>query len=439
MKKLLCVAIFLNIATHLKGEAEIFDSQDNPLNYADHEGDLSAWYNLGRLQLSHDFILPIRCNFHSSQKKVAQSILGYNWWMPVVESSVTKLSENVVEARMIGGKSFSLFKVSSDPDEFISIDGNWTGVNNGNGDFDLKSKISKWELAFDKGKLKKMKTPSGRFLRWVYDSEGKVNSIVNDERTKILEIIYNHENSPIECLFLDEKLQKRSIELSVDKVINSGFTYSILALKKLVSPYEKIDKFNYTLNSMEMNMSATHLPESTSTTHNELFKWTPNSGLTYANGDHYKVDKDKRGGMPLITKTNIESGEEKYFYDVSRGCSILWKNNIKFENHYHLGKGDTFGKVKKNLTYDDKGNLINSIKYFYDDNGRLMRSVHNDIDFLYGYSLEGVRFVKSKSKNGELKFSVVNSDKGFTEALWSGVPRVNWDVNGNAIINFLEN
>jgi hypothetical protein len=359
-------------AQKVKKNSYIFSPEPNGLSFADHYGKLSAWYSVGDLKLAEGVTLPLKFNFHSAQDKVGNSILGWNWWFPAVESSVVKKSERHVIAHMLGGSRLHLYKTAKDPNLYRSSNHAWTGYDDGKGNFRIVNTKEKWELDFRKGKLQRMKMPNEKELQWKYNIDVQPESIIDDEGGEVLRVEYDSPGKPSKIMFQGDK-KMETIELNVGDPSEVGLPLPVMALKSFNSPFEKVKEISYVINAdNDYIMNSKHAADSSCADKNEIYRWSSKDFLLkHAKGDIYKITPKGKGERVLIELKDKYGMKSSYYYDELTGISNLVIGDISVERRYILSKGLNFGQNSRTETCQNGKKQI--IKKYFDMNKKILK------------------------------------------------------------------
>jgi len=379
------LSALLGLSAITAANPALTNPEPNALGYADHLGKLSAWWEVGGIQLSDDLTLPLRINFHSAQDKTGSSILGWNWWLPALESTVVKESEGHAVVRMIGGKRLHLWKSSSTPNTYFSPDKRWKGTDDGKGNFQLSNTSEKWILNFRKGRLGELTSPDGQLFSWNYLADGRPESIKTPDGHTLLKVDYSDKGIAEALLFTNGQGKQEKISLGIEPLLVPNIPVPLMALQDLVDAKGEHTTFKYS-DALESTteFSLQTITEG-STEPGTTLKWELASSLVKAVDETtYRIEQ-KGGKRPKISRLYPDKPHDSYWYDTSRGVAIIEEGKDSAERNYILVHGPNFGLQRKAVTKEN-GVVTDSIEYHYDTLGRLLaeRSLKNTVRYVYG-------------------------------------------------------
>ena len=412
--------------------ASLLEAEPNGLGYADHYGKLSSWWELGGVRVSPNCVLPIRINFHSAQDKVANSILGWNWWMPVMESTVVKINEQHVVVNTIGGSKLHLWKSVKDTSLYQSPDRKWSARVDQKGNFDIQEETGKCKMSYHKGRLQFIALPEGEQLNWKYDAAGHPLEISNAKAQPLFRLDYDDRGFPSGGEFAGSNGHREKISLHVSNPSEIGLPIIVPALTKLTVPTNKITGFLYEQNGKTgLKLTAQY----GSDLKDESFEWDMQSGIiSKALEGKYAIEP--RGVRPKISLFQPGESAQSYWYDASKGLAFSAYNNRTIERSYISTEGANFGRQRKVITKDG-GDVIENANYHYDALGRLLMesSLSKRVTYIYAQpdqiamqskpaENETVRYI---GENGELLEELIGP---YIQVSYvGGVPK--WKISQN--------
>ncbi len=186
--------VSLAVSTASAGDYS-FTYPANRLGWVDSVGQLSIWIaDGGALDLGNGESLPLNMQFSGMQERIADGALGAGWWLPLLESTVVKKSARSVLLATVGGTSTWLWRMpkeEGEPERFRSQNHQWMGRVADGGRFYITGPDG-WKLTYRDGRIESATTPKGKELRWSYDGNKRVRSIVAEGGEKLLKVSSNH-------------------------------------------------------------------------------------------------------------------------------------------------------------------------------------------------------------------------------------------------------
>ena len=379
----------------------------NALGYAGWNGELNAWWDVGVLEVSPNLRLPIRFNFNSAQKKIGKSILGWNWWMPLMESNVVKDSENHVLLHLPGGKKFDLWKSTKDPTLFKSNDEKWEGRVDERGNFRATNATEGIALDFFRGRLDLLKLATGETLRWYYDPSGKPVTIEDGSGNQLLWVVYDSNGSPKTIEYSSYNGLTKKIETGIEKAI-SGANQTLPVLTRLESTENNTKAFEYNILD-ETAISVTEINETDEGTFQEVkYAWNVTSGnLTSIGDETYLITKLVNDSISFSRKIG-NNKDETFTYDNLAGIATHTLNANTVQRQYIQIQGNSYGKCRKFVVKDQSNKRIATENILYDSNGDVIRRVsqfgdtkrHPESNVIKIINLEGHTTVFKKITDG---------------------------------------
>jgi len=372
MNKLVCLLLLTGSAAgdSVGGMSALFSPEPNGLGYADHAGKLSAWWNLGELRLSDSLSLPLRINFHSNQDKVANSILGWNWWMPAVESTVAKEAENHVVVRMTGGHKLHLWKSMENPRLFRSPDLKWEGVADDRGGFRVSNVSEKIAMDFWKGRLQSMLLPDGEKISWSYDISGRPATIDDSRGRHLLSVAYDQQGFPEALRYVDRDGVDRDITMHVAPPGEADLPLLVPALESINAPGNRVRSFQYEHSDAEnLTLSTRNAGQDAAA---DTFRWNATSGLL-GSGNGVSYARSAAGqGATVLSRTFPDGRTESFRFGANGGGSEFSSGDVVRKLEYFSAPGTNHGLIKSSSKTENGS--TETTKFFYDANSTLLRS-----------------------------------------------------------------
>lgn len=366
-------------ANEAVGPNDLTSTGQNALGYSGWNGEFNTWWDLGSLEVSPNLVIPIRFNFNSKQSSIGNSVLGLNWWAPLIESTVVKDKEDQVIARMPGGLSVYFFKSNNDPKCFRSRDHKWEGRVDNKGNFKVINQAEGVTMDFFKGQLKSTTLSTGEILTWDYDPAGKPLSIKNSSGFKLVSVTYGSSGFPERLEYQGIGQKTQTILTRIDNVF-LGEDRVFPELVSLNAPENNTRGFKYELTSKDvLSFSALNQIDSDKQDE-EKFAWGVSDGiLISAKGETYKISKNA-DVLDMRIKTHPGGLEESYTYNYNTNVGVLNRNGQRIERYYIANAGPLFGKERK-ATFSKLDNSYR-IEYIrnYDVTGKLLRSITSEFN-----------------------------------------------------------
>jgi len=179
---------------------------------ADRDGSLIADCELRFVDFGDGLRLPVRWVFRSADR--ATNPYGWDGFsLTVLEAKAVKKSESLWEITLLCGKKLYFSKsTTTSSGQWKSNDDEWTAVEAG--DKFTITRWDGWELEYDEGRIRRLRTEDNRTLRWDYDS--------TDERlvTRVIEPATN--NAALEIGISDNP-----VELAGSSAVRGAHTLRI--------------------------------------------------------------------------------------------------------------------------------------------------------------------------------------------------------------------
>jgi len=344
----------------------------NALGYAGWRGELNSWWDLGSFQAKHDLLLPIRINFNNAQTKVGNSVLGWNWWLPVLESTVVRVSEDHTIMNLIGGKTVDLWKSKRDPLIYRSPDLEWECKVNERGSFISRNKKDNFEITFLKGRIQSIAFSEREKLYWEYDNTNKPLFVKNELNEVILGLIYDQNGFPKRMNYKSEQGKDESIDFSVQELpVFPGKRIPALVAVDANENSTKAFRYEragnvYSLVSSK-GVNGQLVPDN-------LYKWDISDGKILEAQEYvYKVNIVENTPYSFA-KTKPDGACDTYTFDRQTGASrSTYADGTVIDRKYILTGGPNFYKEREFLKKN--GDTLLKIAKNFDKNGEMLRRV----------------------------------------------------------------
>lgn len=395
MKKSAIFVSFMLIVCGLRLNAAPVDlsAPPNSLGAANAHGYVQFWREIDEVDFGNDLKLPLRLRFSSEpQKESTSPPIGVGFWCPLTSAAAYLKREKMLRCELICGKVMYLRRDKKDFSKFYSLDKKWTGIIDKD-----KITISRgdgWELRYQGGFLRQLKTDSGRLINWIYNG-----SLVTEIREE------GSANSPLKLaigpggfsngFYVNGKLHSfelgkrpRVEEVAGQRVV-AGFDPSLAVWKW---PEGKQESFQFEVNEkLQPNLKFTDREGAVA-----AYVW---DGVTskIVSADEGNGPWDYTVGtmaneidLPKLERTNAKGESEFLYVDKQKGLTerkSLRKGHTITE--VFLSAGPLYGKVRKVEKIVD-GEKFPVFQAGYDETGRLLRKVdEKGFLTLFKYSASG--------------------------------------------------
>lgn len=408
MKRFLKIGLFLIVSgsslADVGDDGTILSAGSNPLTDCDKYGRLNTWWELGIIRLSDKVKIPLQINLNSIQSQVSDSMIGSNWWIPLLESSVVKQSEKKVVVRWIGGRSLNLYRSRTDSLLYTTKDNSWKGRLNQE-KFDLRHEKLGWSAQFQQGVLKELKLPDGEILTWNYDARSRrLRSIKNSEGKDICRLEFSEGNYLKYLEFVDPENNIGKIEALVKPTMRPGLEVLVPTLTELSSPGTNFQNCEFRL----VNNGSTALYVDDANDQNtRLFQWNNASGnLESVNNTNYLIEPQKNTSRPKLTEILDGKIVRSYLYDthLKKSYKFSSASNETIIVSYLMGVGVNHSKINKIASLDKNGKEVVKKSFFYDDIGRVLKSVNHELGTSLTYDYTN-KLVRGNNLAGEILWS----------------------------------
>jgi YD repeat-containing protein len=372
----------------------------NSLGAANAHGYVQIWQEIDEVDFGGGLKLPLRLRF-SSEPQQPSPLAGMGWWCPLTEAKAYLKREKMLRAELICGKVMYLRRDKTDASRFLSLDEQWTAV------IDKEkitvSRADGWELRYEGGRLKQLRTDSGRVLTWFY--KGNVLDEIREEGTANgpLRIVTGPERTPAGVL-LNGKLhsfaltKRPRIEKVSGQFVVGGFDNSLEfwqkpdATRYMVS-YESDSDLNPLLKVKDFGGADSSFKIDRE---NSRILFSAKLGEEWS----YKIGNTKDGiELPTIDRYDDVGRKEFIYVNPEKGTteSLTLTQGHMFKEAF-TAAGPLYGKIRYIRRILAGGDFEYVFKASYDSAGRLVRKVdRNGFTTVYSYTKDGSLEGKSVS------------------------------------------
>lgn len=355
----------------------------NALGWADRWGNLSAWFDFDEdLQLGTSREvgqLPMRLQYSSMQRFIAQGVGGDGWWVPLLESTVTEISERSVKLHSLSGTTETLHKNPKDDSLYVTKDQQLKGQVKGD-HFEVTDSRG-WSFDYVDGRLRSALTTKGDTLRWLYDGS-KVTAIESKQFGKLLSVFYDEKSGLLSRIdynkgaSLSFKIGEKPRLVNVlGKTLVDGMQPSIAEIANNAG-YRAVGLWEPDMDNGLMKLILTEKdgskPQAT-----RIFQWDAVSGIIKHDGEFsYTVTPNEDGKeiFPFLERMNNKGQKESYKFDGKKMEAILNKLDGSTVTYQYVGTpGPTFGKLRKSVQTFANGTQKTLYQVAYDASGNLMK------------------------------------------------------------------
>ncbi|NJK92221.1 MAG: hypothetical protein HC904_10550 [Blastochloris sp.] len=335
-------------------------------------GYLEIWREYGEVDFGQDLKLPLRAQF-SSERQSESVCLGKGWWLPLTEATAYLKREKMLQATLICGKTMYLRKDGAQANTFYSLDKEWKGVIDGK-EINI-SREDGWNLRYENGRIKSLKTDTGRQLTWVYSGNMAVEIKEEGSPSTPFKLDLTSTGSP-KGIYANNKLHSFTLEKRpkvqsvAAKNLVTGFD-AALSSWKLAEGSQETYQFEVT-EEVQPNLKLTD-KETGQTT----YVWDAGSGHILSDGQWtYLVGKvTSEFELPELRRVNTAGKEE--FVKIDNKLGIFERESITrghLVTETYKTPGPLYGKVKKVVRLEE-GKEVPVLQYSYDEKGKLLRKI----------------------------------------------------------------
>lgn len=360
----------------------LFAKERNAVGYADKTGALNIWWDFDRKVSAADEVeFPVRLQFNSRQHRFGDSCLGMGWWVPLLESNVTKISESEIDMNLPGGRSVKLYLNPNTSGQYDSKDLRFSGAMKDGARFVVATEEG-WELHFSSGRLTWLRTAGGDVWDWDFQ-DNKATTITSKKKGVLVKARYDRSGMleglsyggkeqlkfsygkyPVAVNLLGQSLVKQFLPTLTSVKSESGYAGLMEVDVKGGGDYEMVVKES----------------ENGRSPQTKSFSWnTQDQSIVAADVFRYVVEGANPSGgyASLITRTDPKGRAEKYQYDAKK-LVLSYQNfsGTEWTYQYIGSPGKAFGavrKIEKRLPAEDSFKQV-WLSHF-DAEGRMIRCV----------------------------------------------------------------
>lgn len=377
-----------------------WDLPTNPYENVNELGAVSYWDQIGELKLG-DTSIPLNINFRSDRPGASHA-LGEGWSLALLDANVFQVDERTFVLYEPGGR-FRLFWRDSKNPSILNGQGNWKA--------EVKEDtLTAWtecgaKLVYRQGRIASVSV-KGKTIEYVYANKQIIG--LTEDANFLLKVETDPTTGSVKALNLRdfgriviEKIKQPKIKSISSKNVIAGFTES---LGKLTFPDGTSKVFEYPLD--ERVLPAIRVPSGTT------IEWNSTSRLVSQEGDwKYDVKPSQEFMQPAAIKRVSRNGLSEFWHQDSKAGKIIVQNidGVTTEKSYFTS-GSLIGLHRK-TSVTRKGKSEETYSASYDEKGRLIREVKDDIEMRYIYEGDTIKSLK----NGAIVSTEIQSVDGRRE------------------------
>lgn len=368
---------------HVSAYAQDAHQIKNALGWADRWGNLSIWFdfdddlNLGDGKGPDQ--LPMRLHYSSVQRFVGQGIGGDGWWVPLLESTVTEISESSVKLHTLSGNTETLHRDPKDGSLYATKDQQLKGKLKGD-HFEVTDSRG-WTFDYADGRLRSATTSKGGALRWLYDGM-KVTAIESKQFGKLLSTFYDPKTGLLSRIDYNKDAsisfkigEKPRLVNVLGRTLVDGMQSSIAGISNKAG-YRMDGLWEPDLDNGLMKFILTE-KDGSKPEASRAFQWDPVSGMIKHDGEFaYTLtpNNDGREIFPFLERVNSKGQKESYKFDTKKMEAVFAKLDGSTVTYQYVGTpGPTFGKLRKSVQTFADGTQKTLYQAAYDASGKLMK------------------------------------------------------------------
>jgi hypothetical protein len=359
----------------------VFKNLNNALGVADRQGYCSVWCYFDETVDAGDGIeLPIRFQFNSYQRSMADSCLGAGWWFPLLESTAARDGEKTIRVNLPGGDVVRLHPSKTEQGKFHTLDNTRTGTVKEGGVFTLEGK-DRWRFTYEAGLLKEAGTPGGDVLRWEYEGN-RVSRITSGNSGALLEATYDSATGLIEGITFNEG--KDGMRLGYAEAPLSTTVQKSGTANRLVKSLSSVKKRNFSATvtftlvdearSLEMVVDYVNEAGEKGV---DRYRWSVENGLIQR--DNFGPYVVRGGGVNAgdvfyVENVTKEGKKKSYQYDRKKNEEVYGaEDGRKFIYQYVDTPGPAYNKLRRVTDIMPDGKEIISFIGLFDQAGNIRR------------------------------------------------------------------
>ena len=325
------------------------DDLDHPNSYignADWDGGLVLWVEVARVSLEDGTSLPLRVRFSS---KEMGSLLGKNWWCPLLESTAILPKSHFIQYSTLGGGGGYLARRN----QFVSDDGRTKATLDGN---QIEIDSEGWRYHYKDGKITDAKTPNGVSLLWKQE-ELSIRLELSDGRC-LLEMVRSGDQVRITI-----PSQKSEFCLKQKHDKNGDPTGWTITFPDGRSEIMKLERSTDGVTRMTVEGS-----DGTRGT----YRWKAETGDLVSDTDFTYERRPTDIGRDLLNRVDREGQTEWYYYDSDKGAATYKRQDgSRVVSWYDLRLGPANMKPFRMDTLSRDQKLVSSRLLTYTPEGTL--------------------------------------------------------------------
>jgi hypothetical protein len=354
------------------GEVDFY--APNSVGDADPYGHLTLWRELGMVDFGNSLAFPLRVKFSTDPGN--NGVLGYGFWLPLLEGRAYLLDQQTLKATIQCGKSVYFWRSQTDPTQFVTPDKAWHGALNDDGDFTMVSNDG-WTLAFKGGKISELKTPAGRALDWEY--EGGIAKGIKEGGKMLLSTTWNDQglleslsaNGQTYRFAYDKRprlqiLQKQTLVAALEPTLN-----------QITWPDGSAERFTFGMTDERVPTLVFKGKDQKETS----YSWNASTNKILTGGDwRYSVNG---GGSiyesPSFSRKDSAGHTESLTVDSEHGTATQIVNGVKTVWQTFTAPGPLDG-LTRDISQTANGKTRDLLRAAYNEKGQLVRMIKEDQD-----------------------------------------------------------
>ncbi len=358
----------------------------NRLKWANAMGTGSIWLGMNELGIKgwmKGGDLPFSIHFSTSPQFPTSDSLGHGWYLPLFESSVVELGEEVVRWNSPGGEYCYLNREGDGSSQYSSADGNWHGeLDVQHRQFKIKH-LDGTSFVYRNGLIEKLLI-NGSAYNWERNTgSGKTGKITQDSKT-LLECFYNERGSIKRLLFPQSGQSLQFAYQDRPVFVTNAGARIVGAVKPSLAKISATNGREWSFNIADEVSAAEdavskieiHTPNKSP----QWFSWRSDGGLVEDNKHFYTTTSFDGGDKKISTKSKDSGKGESYFYNSKTMIEERLLPGGNTAKIWFVGTpGKSFFTVRQTQEIDPEGRVLSTNRFMRDSLGRLNRVVMGDI------------------------------------------------------------
>lgn len=360
---------------------DVFKHTNNALGAADRRGNFSLREIISEAKLfaGVEGDLPLGIMFNSDQRCCANSCLGYGWWFPMLESTVSQVDENNVVMYGPGGMALYFARDPKASDVYLTRDFRYRGRQASEKDFTVEDGKG-WALSFHEGRLFRLRAPDGDEFKWNYVAN-RVTSIVSKKNGELLRAQYDPQTGLLKSLETSSADGRgRKITLSYTQVpLIARMTGDLRAIQRLLPSLAEVKRKNG--EGVKFDIEASNdlaeyrmfkvQTDADGTIQKDRYSWRADGRLLVSDtsSTYHVIQPDDRWEHAKIERIFPDGTQAGYAYNAKTGIlEEAPRGGGRKTTSYILSPGPAFGKIRRRTQPSGE-----ELGFEYDQTGRLLR------------------------------------------------------------------